>query len=458
MTHESTNSGVKTLLHLAWPVILARSSQSVINICDAAMIAPLGEDALAATTTGAVNVHAVAFLPIGLIFIVQSFASQLHGKGDLAGARRYGWYGLLVAVLIGVIGVGFAPFTGDMLGVFPYKDNVHGLMTEYIALRLFAIGPLVAMEALGNWYSGLGNTRIHMIASLITMVLNIFLNWVFIYGNLGAPALGVKGAALASTLATWVGFSFVLVLFIRQWGTERVADRGPLRRSEFWRMIRFGLPSGINWFLEFAAFTLFLNVVVADLGPVAQAAIMVVININSVSFMPAFGLASAGAILSGQAIGRDDRDAVPRITWTTMKLMLLWQGAIGITYVLFPELYMSLFDTPAENAEQFRDISITLLIISAAWQLFDAIAILLGEILRAAGDTTWIMWVRLSIAWFAFTPGAYLVVTVLDGGPTTAILCIVGYIALLAIALFWRFYISRAWRDIDLTGESDLPV
>ena len=454
---DASASTVKTLLYLAWPVILARSSQSVIGVCDAAMTAPLGEEALAATTTGAVNTFTIIILPMGIVFIVQSFAAQLQGKSDLAGARRYAYYGIIIAALIGLLSAGLSPFIGAALGIFPYEPGVHALMTDYMVIRLFAIGPIIAIEALGNWYSGLGNTRVHMIVSLLAMALNVLLNWVLIYGNLGAPAMGVEGAALASALASWAAFAMIALAFFRGWGVEAIT--GPLRlaRAEFFRMLRFGVPSGINWFLEFAAFTLFINVVVAELGTVSHAAMMAVINLNSVSFMPAFGLASAGAILAGQAIGRDRRDEVPGVVRTTLSVMLLWQGAVGLSYLIAPTAYMSLFDAPSGNAAELREVGATLLMVSAAWQLFDAVGMGLSETLRSAGDTTWPMWARMALAWLLFTPGAYLAVNVLGGGPVTAMLCLVLYLAALAVALAWRFYVSGAWRDIDLTGD-DLPV
>jgi Na+-driven multidrug efflux pump len=91
-----------TLLALAWPVVLSRAAQAVIGFCDAVMVAPYGEDAVAATTTGALNSFNAFIFPMGVVFIVQSFASQLAGAGDREGARRYGWYGLLIALATAV--------------------------------------------------------------------------------------------------------------------------------------------------------------------------------------------------------------------------------------------------------------------------------------------------------------------------------------------------------------------
>lgn len=448
---------MRRLLGLAWPVVLARSSQSVIGFCDALMVASLGEAALAATTMGALNAFFLVILPMGMVYIVQSFASQLQGKGDITGARRYGWYGLIASGLVGLLAIACAPFTEPVLGLLGHKPDVHTLMAEYITIRLFGVAAGLGIEALGTWYAGMGNTRLQMIAGMVAMVVNVFLNWVLIYGHLGAPAMGVRGAALASVIAMWVSFALLAALFVRQWGTERV--RGPLalRGAEMLRMLRFGIPNGVNWFLEFAAFLLFLNVVVADLGTVALAAMTVVIQINSVSFMPAFGLASAGAILAGQAIGANRRDLVPLIVRRTMTATAIWQVSVGMVYLVIPGLLMSLFEPPTANATAMLAVGTTLLAISSAWQLFDAVAMTLSETLRAAGDTAWSMWARLGLAWVVFVPSSLIAVYVFDGGPVAAILCMAAYIAILAVALAWRFYVSRAWQNIDLTG-SELPV
>jgi MATE family multidrug resistance protein len=106
---KSRFAGLRELLVLAWPVVISRATQSVVGFSDAVMVSPLGNDAIAATTTGALNVFSLLIFPMGLVFIVQSFAAQLHGKGDAAGARRYALYGLVVAALFELVALGVAP-------------------------------------------------------------------------------------------------------------------------------------------------------------------------------------------------------------------------------------------------------------------------------------------------------------------------------------------------------------
>lgn len=451
-------SSYRQLFTLAWPIVLARSAQAAIGFADAAMIAVLGKDALAATTTGALNTFALFILPMGLVFIVQSFASQLLGQGDLAGARRYAWYGLLVAAITQAIGVAAIPFVGDVLALTDFTPEVQALMTGYIAIRLLSTGAVVGTEALGNWYGGLGDTRLSLLANVLAMVVNIGLNWVLIYGHLGFPALGVQGAAIASTVAVWVGFLAVAVVFARGYMPASAGPKPPpgplrLRLAEFMRMLRFGLPSGLNWFLEFSAFIVFINVVFAGLGTLAVAAMMAVIQVNSISFMPAFGLSTAGSILVGQAIGKGEHDSVPAIVRRTGIVCACWQGLVGLFYIAIPATIMTTF---AENDVDVSDLAVLgtlLLAISAAWQLFDAIAATLSEALRAAGDTAWVMWARIGLAWVLWVPFTLYVVRMRGGGPAAATACMVLYIAALSLLLLLRFR-NGAWRRIDLTGHA----
>jgi MATE family multidrug resistance protein len=428
-------------------MVLARASQSVITFADAIQVKHLGFKAIAATATGGLNVMGFVILGMGTVFIVQSFVAQLSGRGERDQAPRFAWYGLAIAAIAAVIAVVLTPLIGPALAVTGYSVEVREQMADYMAIRLLSIGAIVGVEALGNWYGGLGNTWMQMAAGIITMVAAVFFNWVLISGHLGAPAMGVNGAALASTIASFLGFGFLAVAFWRRWGNAPRARTSKLSLGELGRVVRFGLPNGLNWFLEFAAFQLFVNGVLASLGDETVAALNVVIAVNSLSFMPAFGLASAGAILAGQAIGRNARDAV----WPQVKITLVctmtWMGAVGATYLVLPGPLLSLF--ASDGSSQLVAIGSSMLVISAAWQLTDAVALTLSETLRAAGDTTWTAVARLVLAWAVFTPSAFVVVTRLHGGPVGAMLCLVGYLGLLAAALTWRFK-SGAWKHIQL--------
>jgi len=338
--------------------------------------------------------------------------------------------------------------------LFHFPAAMAGEMTGYLQWRTWSIGAFIGMEALSNWFGGLGDTKVGLRASVVTMVTNVALNWVLIYGHLGAPAMGVRGAALASGLATLAGLALLLVAFARR--QRELAGGTPLalRRAEFMRMLRFGIPNGLNWFMEISAFTLFLNAVVSRLGTPVLAALNAILQLNSIAFMPAFGMASAGAVLVGQAIGRGDRDDVPRLLRMTLGIGTAWMVAVGLVYLLAPHWVIRLFAS-GPGGEELARIGAGMLMLSAGWQVFDAVGITVGEALRAAGDTAWCMWARLVLAWAVFMPLAWYAVNVRGGGALTAIGCIIVYLGLLSVVMAWRFR-SGAWRHIELVEPDPL--
>ena len=438
---------LRVLLTLAGPLVMARATQAVIGAADTYQVSHLGAEAVAATATGGLNTFGLVMLPMGAVFIVQSFVAQLRGKGALEETPRFAWYGMMMALLAGLVAAAAVPLADRALAQVGFAPAVAEQMSDYVGIRLYAVWAIVGMEALGNWYGGLGNTWMQMYAGIVAMVANVLLNWIFIDGNLGAPAMGVSGAALASSLSSALGFLFLLVPFLARWGGAPKARATGMSLRELGRVVRFGAPNGVNWFLEFAAFQLFINFVLGGLGTATLAAFNVVLSINMVSFMPAFGLASAGAILAGTAIGAGRHHQV----WPSVRLTLAvtgaWMGVIGSIYALAPGALLGMF---AHGDDQsVVEIGTTMLMLSAAWQLFDAIGLTLSETLRAAGDTAWTALVRLVLAWAVFVPAAYYVVRHADGGATGAMLCLAGYIALLAGLLGYRFR-SGAWKRIQL--------
>ncbi len=436
------------LLRLAMPMVLARATQAVISFADTYQVAHLGTDAIAATATGGLNVYALVMLPMGTVFIHQTFVSQLLGRGERAVTPRFAWYGLAIAALAGVLAVASIPLIGPLLGLVHYSASVRTQMTDYMVIRSCAVGAIVGTEALGNWYGGLGNTWMSMAAGIITMVSNVALNAVLIDGRFGLPAMGVRGTAVASSVASTLGFAFIFIAFPRRQGGAPREHATGLSRRELVRVVRFGVPNGLNWFVEFAAFQIFINIALANLGTTTLAAFNVVMSINMVSAMPAFGLASAGAILVGQQIGRGARDAV----WPQVRLTLLvaagWQMAIGGIYMLFPRRLLAPFVTPTDS-DAMLELGVVMLVLAGVWQLFDATAMTFAEALRAAGDTAWTATARVLLAWMVFVPSALLAVRVLHAGALGAMLSLIAYLALIALAMAYRFR-GGAWKSIEV--------
>jgi MATE family multidrug resistance protein len=194
----------------------------------------------------------------------------------------------------------------------------------------------------------------------------------------------------------------------------------------------------------------FIDVVFARLGTQALAALMAVLQLNTVAFMPAFGVASANAIHVGGALGAGAPGAVPRMVLRAAMVTAVWMLCVGAVYALLPAALLRLFSDGGAGAEGFVSVGAALLLVSVAWQLFDAASMVIAEALRAAGDTAWPMAARIAISWGLFVPITLFAVR-RGAGPVDALAWVVAYMALLTALLFARFR-AGAWRRMDLAG------
>ncbi|QQR90575.1 MAG: MATE family efflux transporter [Myxococcales bacterium] len=440
---------MKKLIRLAGPLVVTRSTLAVTGIADAVMVSPLGEEAVTSVTAGAVDLINFAMLPLGIVHMVQSFASQYAGKKDIVTSQRYAVYAIGIALLAQVLALAILPLLKPAVALSDYTLEVQSLLVDYLWIRMFGVATLVITEALGMWYAGQGDARTQMVVQLIMTFANIFLNWILITGHWGIPAFGVQGAAIASVLASALGSVLLVMVFFRKNINRGYLSRRELKSEEFYRLLRFGLPNGLLSFLGYGSWTFFINVAVAHLGTQLAAATLIVLNINNLCFLPAFGLGAAGAIIAGQYIGAGMPERAPQILRMTLSVTILWAVLLGATYFLVPEFYLNLFAIGKDANFSLVDVGSNILKISAAVLLFDSTATVLTAFLRAVGDTHWLFAAQLVINWLVFVPLAIIGVMLIDGG----------YIAAMGAFLFCMFLSSAAylvrirsnrWRSIDL--------
>jgi MATE family multidrug resistance protein len=223
-------------------------------------------------------------------------------------------------------------------------------------------------------------------------------------------------------------------------------------------MIRFGLPSGIHWFLDVAAFTTFV-MLVGRLGAVAHIASNIALSINLIAFMPMIGMGMAASILVGQYLGRDDPENAERMGWLAVKVGTGYMLVIGSTFLLFPGFYINMFEKNSSGAvpvaELFHTVRI-LLAMLAVWGLADASALILAGALKGAGDTHFVMYFQSIVAWGFLVLGQLLIVFVFHGGVYASWTWTLLYVLLLGIGFYLRFRSGR-WKSIDLLDRR-LPL
>lgn len=435
------------ILGLALPIIGGMVSQNILNLVDTAMVSRLENSnaALAAVGYGGFALFVTQAIILGLSTGVQASASRRKGQGRMGETGFFLNAALLIVVVI-------APLLTGLLivvipDVFPYINRdpaVVALGVPYLQVRAFAIVFIAMNFSFRGYWNAIDMTRLYMLTLISMHMLNIFLNYVFIFGNFGAPALGVQGAAVASVTAMCFGTALYFFFGMR-YAREHGFLRGLPPREDIVRLVQLSLPAGIQQ-MFFAAGFLATFWIIGRVGTAEVAAANVLINVMLIGLLPGMGLGLAAATLVGQALGRRDINDASRWAWDVVKVAFICMGLLGVPMVFFPrELLSAIYTLPDHTLE----LALWPLRLVGISMLFEAIGAILQSALLGAGDTRRVMKVAIFNQWFLFLPLAYFVGPVLGYGLIGIWSLQIAYRAFQA-AVFSGFWFRRRWATIEL--------
>lgn len=438
----------RQIAFLAGPLVLQNLSQTLLGVVDTYFVSRIGTEALAAVGLASVMFFAVMMLFRGTANSTVAFVGRAYGERDNAKIGVAIWRNLNMIAWLS-LALFFLPwlFTQLMHYAAPDDGTTVGMLgTDYLRIRAFEI-PLVMFSAVvWGFLVGRGDSRTPMILAWITVIANILLDWVLVLGNLGAPMLGVAGAAYATVTAN--GLNAVLSAFILWHKPNRMiygTGRAMIASwSELWGVLRVGLPMGMGDFIEIASFSAFFALI-ARLGTAMLAANQIALQYMSVSFTIGISASMATASLVAQFLGAKRPEFAEAVVYRASLLTMTGMGLIGLSYLIAPDLLIGVF---SEEAAVIAAGGIVLRLV-ALYQVFNAIGIVLAGALNGAGDTTFTMWARTILAWGAFIPLVWLMINPLQKGIWGAWLAALVYLGGLGVLYFWRFR-SGKWKTIVL--------
>lgn len=433
---------LRRILMLALPIIGGMVSQNVLNLVDTAMVGTLGDAALAAVGLGGFANFMFMALILGVSTGVQVMAARRKGEGrfdEMALPLNAG----LLLVFLG------APLLTVVLyelipAIYPYLNedpDVIGQGVPYLRWRLLAITVVGCNFAFRGYWNAVDLSRYYMGTLIAMHATNIFLNWVFIFGNLGAPRMGTEGAGLASALSTAIGLAIYVMLGLRHARPNGFLHGLPSAENII-QLFRLSLPTGIQQFFFSAGFVV-LFWIIGLVGTREMAAASVLVNVFLVALLPGLGLGLAAATLVGQALGRGEPDDAEQWGWDVVKVGAVLMGVLGLPLIFVPDPILGIFirDPVTLDVSRFpaRFMGVTMAI--------EALGIVLMHALLGAGDARRVMLVSVGVQWLLFLPLAYLIGPVLGFGLTALWLLQGGYRGLQA-GIFVRFWRARRWAQI----------
>jgi MATE family multidrug resistance protein len=298
-----------------------------------------------------------------------------------------------------------------------------------------------------------------MIVNVIGAVVNIPLDYCMINGIGPFPELGIIGAGIATVIASATTTAVLLILIFRKANRERFSTwkARALDRELFGRMMRYGVPSGVQFFLEIFGFTFFIQML-GRLGDLELAASNIVLSIESLSFLPMVGFHIGNATLMGQAIGRRRPEEGAYATTSSVHITMVYMMFLAVIYVLAPEplllLFRSVRYTPTEYAE-IMTLGIVLLRFVAAFSFFDALNLIFSSAIKGAGDTRFIMWTIAALCLCVMIIPIYVAIEVMGAGIYAAWMIATVYVCALGMAFMLR-YRQGKWKRMRVIESQPL--
>jgi MATE family multidrug resistance protein len=366
------------------------TAHTLMVFVDGLFLARYSAEAIAAVGPASMAGFCVGSLVTGAVSYTSVLASHYHGANR---ARRIGpavWQGIWISLIAGCVVAAFALPAKALFAAIGHDALVQRYETEYFRIVSMGMAAAFVTAAVSGFYAGRGDTRTVMYVQLLGLATNVVLDYGLIFGRLGMPSWGVRGAAVATVIAHVVSATVAVVLFLGPANQERFGTREGWRWNGgmMMRLLRFGMPNGLRFFVELLAWTLFLFFV-GRIGTVELATTTIAWRINGVAFFPVMGISQAVAILVGQAQGRRRSWRSVHVTWQGLALAAAFTLTVGATYALFPEAWYRLFQGRTGVGSPIVRHGIVLLRFVAAYCLFDAANMILCGALIAAGDTRW---------------------------------------------------------------------
>lgn len=457
--------GGRDVLRVALPLIVSTASWALMNFIDRMFLLWHSPTEMAAAMPAGMLLFTLLCFPLGVASYVNTFVAQYHGAGQNERIGSAIWQAMRIGWIATPLFLATIPLAPWLFGLVGHERAVTTSEIIYYQVLTFGAGAAVIAAAMSSFFTGRGSTRKVMVVDSTAAVLNIVLDYAWIFGHWGCSAWGIEGAAWATVVSQW----FKVIVY--GWLLMRPAYRAKYqlvsgRRYDaalMRRLWRFGAPNGLQMLMEVSAFTLFLFLL-GHLGSNAMVASTLAFNVNAFAFVPMLGMGIAVSTIVGQQLGRNRPDRAARATWTAVAMAGVCSGAMALLYVTVPDLLLmghASGTSPAEFQE-VRDTAVVLLRFVAAYCLFDAMNIIFVGAIKGAGDTRFVLAVTAIASPLPLIIG-WIGIHYLDFGLFYCWWVITGWICTLGVVYLLRFLQGR-WRKMrviepDLLGDETVnPV
>ncbi len=400
--HWHGEGGGQELLRLALPLILSNSFWTIQITVDRIVLSRYNPDAVGAAMLAVLLFWTPFILLQNTANYATTFVAQYLGAGRVHRIGPSVWQALHFSVISGIAFLGMWWLAEPLVAIGQHTPAVQELEVIYFRCLTFAALPMLITAAASSFFAGRGDSWTVLWINAAGTAVNAVLDVLWVFGYWGFPEWGIAGAGWATVIGSWVSAVLAIGLMLRRrFRTEFQTWSG--RRLEpalFGRLLRFGVPNGVQWMIDGLAFTVFL-MLVGQLGPAELSATTIAFTINMIAFLPMFGIGQAVSILVGQRLGQDRPEIAERSTWVGFTITWFYMATVAVLYVLVPQVFLMLFKSEADVVKWAAVAALVpvLLRFVAVYSLFDSMNLIFSFGLRGAGDTHFVTLVSLILAW-----------------------------------------------------------
>ncbi len=457
MMKHDTKKLIQRILIIAFPMVISQATDSIMMFVDRLFLSRLGAEYLAAGMSGGLTMFMVSSLFIGTVSYANALVAQLYGAGRKEKCGVAVFQALMIAVLCYPLIIAVSPLIRHLFSFAGQEQLQAALSYEYFQTLVFGSIFLILRFAVSGFFLGIGRTKVVMIANIIGMIVNIPANYVFIFGKLGFPALGLKGAALGTIMGNATAFILLLLFFLRPSNRTEFQTHRSFRfhRSFFKTLLSFGIPAGIEMLLNTAAFNVFVQFM-HSYGAKVAAAVTITFNWDIMAFVPMLGMSYATTALVGQNIGAKNPEQARQSAFMSLRLGWIYSGTMVLLFVFAAPALVRVFVSGfGGDTGEINRLAVILLRLASIYILADTAQLVFAGALRGAGDTRWVMWTSVILHWI-FSIITVILIRVIKADPVTVWICFISFILALGAAMFLRFKGGK-WKNINLIKREEGP-
>lgn len=447
---------------IALPLIISTSAYTLQMFIDRVFLMWYSSEAMAAAMFSGMTSFTIFSLFLGTALYVNTFVAQYDGAGR---ANRVGaaiWQGIYFSVVAGFLMAAIAPLAGNIVGWAGHEAMVQREEATYLRILLLGSLPALLATVLGCFYTGRAKMWTMMWANIGGTVVNIVLDYAWIFGHWGFPKWGIAGAAWATVAASvFTMLVFAILVFQKKYREQYKTVSGwQFDRELFMRMMRFGVPSGVQFMLDVIGWSMFLAFI-GRINTLSLTATAIAFQINTLAFMPMIGFSTAVSTLVGRYLGAEKPEIAARSTWSATYMTLVYMAAIAAGYWLAPDMFMWPFAANADAAQfaAVRPMVVNLLLFVGFYCLFDTGNLIFSAAVKGAGDTRFVMFMSVGLSWVVLIIPSYLAIRFAEGvrGLYWAWAAATAYVCLLAVVFMLRF-IAGKWKTMRVIEAAPRAV